>query len=72
MITNKKLKLILAIHYESYMNVTSTLTYHSRVFGIRLGTNIYMFITLIGHLIFAYGAYYNTFSVMAIGRFIFG
>ncbi|GJQ70395.1 hypothetical protein Trydic_g22824 [Trypoxylus dichotomus] len=43
-----------------------------RVFGIRLGTNIYMFITLIGHLIFAYGAYYNTFLVMAIGRFIFG
>ncbi|KAK9695459.1 Major Facilitator Superfamily [Popillia japonica] len=43
-----------------------------RVFGIRLGTNIYMFITLIGHTIFAYGTYYNIFSVMAIGRFIFG
>ncbi|KRT85788.1 membrane transporter [Oryctes borbonicus] len=43
-----------------------------RVFGIRLGTNIYMFITLVGHLIFAYGTYYNTFYVMAIGRFIFG
>ncbi|XP_066582726.1 lysosomal dipeptide transporter MFSD1-like isoform X2 [Prorops nasuta] len=43
-----------------------------RVFGIRLGTIIYMGLTLIGQLIFATGAITSQFWVMMIGRFIFG
>ncbi|XP_018568613.1 major facilitator superfamily domain-containing protein 1 isoform X2 [Anoplophora glabripennis] len=43
-----------------------------RVFGIRLGTNIYMAITLIGQIVFALGVYCNQFWLMLCGRFIFG
>ncbi|XP_017770005.1 PREDICTED: major facilitator superfamily domain-containing protein 1-like [Nicrophorus vespilloides] len=43
-----------------------------RVFGIRLGTNIFMLITLMGQLLFAAGAFFNTFWIMAAGRFLFG
>uniref|UniRef100_U5ET16 Lysosomal dipeptide transporter MFSD1 n=1 Tax=Corethrella appendiculata TaxID=1370023 RepID=U5ET16_9DIPT len=43
-----------------------------RVFGIRLGTIIYMFILLIGQLVFAMGGLINTFWLMILGRFIFG
>nr|XP_022914161.1 major facilitator superfamily domain-containing protein 1-like isoform X2 [Onthophagus taurus] len=42
------------------------------VFGIGLGTNIYMFLTLLGQVVFAYGTIQNEFWVMALGRFIFG
>lgn len=43
-----------------------------RVFGIRLGTIIYMFILMIGQLVFAFGASINGFYIMLLGRFIFG
>lgn len=43
-----------------------------RVFGIRLGTIIYLFILLIGQLIFASGGLLGTFWIMILGRFIFG
>ncbi|XP_076658606.1 lysosomal dipeptide transporter MFSD1 [Halictus rubicundus] len=43
-----------------------------RVFGIRLGTIIYMGLTLIGQIIFAAGAIVNTFWLMMLGRFVFG
>lgn len=43
-----------------------------RVFGIRLGTIIYMFILMIGQLLFAFGATINSFYVMLMGRFVFG
>ncbi|KAF3426730.1 hypothetical protein E2986_01570 [Frieseomelitta varia] len=42
------------------------------VFGIRLGTIIYMGLTLIGQIIFATGATINTFWLMMVGRFVFG
>lgn len=42
------------------------------VFGIRLGTVIYMGLTLIGQIIFASGAMINTFWLMMLGRFVFG
>ncbi|XP_033325269.1 lysosomal dipeptide transporter MFSD1 isoform X1 [Megalopta genalis] len=42
------------------------------IFGIRLGTIIYMALTLIGHLIFATGALVNAFWLMMLGRFVFG
>ena len=42
------------------------------VFGIRLGTIIYMGLTLIGQIIFATGAMVNEFWVMMVGRFVFG
>lgn len=42
------------------------------VFGIRLGTVIYMGLTLIGQLIFAMGAMSNIFWLMMLGRFVFG
>ena len=42
------------------------------VFGIRWGTIIYMFLTVIGQLTFATGAYVNKFWIMLLGRFIFG
>ncbi|XP_043680857.1 major facilitator superfamily domain-containing protein 1-like isoform X2 [Vespula pensylvanica] len=42
------------------------------VFGVRLGTIIYMGLTLIGQLIFATGATINAFWLMMIGRFVFG
>ncbi|XP_017864226.1 PREDICTED: major facilitator superfamily domain-containing protein 1 [Drosophila arizonae] len=43
-----------------------------RLFGIRLGTIIYMLILLVGQLIFASGALLDTFWLMILGRFIFG
>ncbi|XP_053692957.1 major facilitator superfamily domain-containing protein 1-like isoform X2 [Sabethes cyaneus] len=43
-----------------------------RVFGIRFGTIIYMFILLIGQLIFATGGLINQFWLMILGRFLFG
>ncbi|XP_054284429.1 major facilitator superfamily domain-containing protein 1-like [Macrosteles quadrilineatus] len=43
-----------------------------RVFGVRLGTVLYAFIVVIGQLVFAYGAYANSFALMLVGRFIFG
>ncbi|OAD46998.1 Major facilitator superfamily domain-containing protein 1, partial [Eufriesea mexicana] len=42
------------------------------VFGIRLGTSIYMGITLIGQIIFATGALIDTFWMMMLGRFVLG
>lgn len=43
-----------------------------RVFGIRLGTIIYLFILLVGQLLFAFGGILGTFWLMIVGRFIFG
>jgi MFS family permease len=43
-----------------------------RVFGIRLGTIIYMFILMIGQIVFAFGTTMNAFYIMLLGRFIFG
>lgn len=43
-----------------------------RVFGIRLGTNIYMALALVGQLVFATAVYINQFWLMLVGRFIFG
>lgn len=43
-----------------------------RVFGIRLGTIIYMLIVLLGQLIFAAGGFMGKFWIMIVGRFIFG
>ncbi|XP_064541742.1 major facilitator superfamily domain-containing protein 1 [Drosophila montana] len=43
-----------------------------RLFGIRLGTIIYMLILLVGQLIFASGAIIDAFWLMIVGRFIFG
>lgn len=42
------------------------------VFGIRLGTIIYMGLALWGQLIFAWGAYIDAFWMMMLGRLIFG
>jgi len=42
------------------------------VFGIRLGTVIYMGLTLIGQIIFASGAMIDAFWLMMLGRFVFG
>ncbi|XP_063696106.1 major facilitator superfamily domain-containing protein 1-like isoform X1 [Culicoides brevitarsis] len=43
-----------------------------RVFGIRLGTIIYMFILMVGQLVFAIGGLIDAFWLMVLGRFIFG
>ncbi|XP_033208128.1 major facilitator superfamily domain-containing protein 1-like isoform X2 [Belonocnema kinseyi] len=43
-----------------------------RVFGVRLGTVIYMSITMVGQFIFALGGLLNEFWLMMLGRFIFG
>lgn len=43
-----------------------------RVFGIRLGTIIYMAILLVGQMIFAAGGMLNSFNLMLLGRFVFG
>jgi MFS family permease len=43
-----------------------------RVFGVRLGTIIYMFVLMIGQLIFAMGGTLNVFWIMMLGRFVFG
>ncbi|CAB0040141.1 unnamed protein product [Trichogramma brassicae] len=42
------------------------------VFGIRWGTIIYMSLTMIGQLMFALGAFVDTFWLMMLGRFVFG
>lgn len=43
-----------------------------RVFGIRLGSNIYVGLALIGQLIFATSVFFNQYWLMLIGRFVFG
>ncbi|XP_020611830.1 major facilitator superfamily domain-containing protein 1-like [Orbicella faveolata] len=43
-----------------------------RVFGMRLGTIIFSLFVLTGQLIFALGAYIHSFTVMEVGRFVFG
>lgn len=43
-----------------------------RVFGIRHGTTIYSTIVVVGQLVFALGAYWNSLVVAVLGRFIFG
>ncbi|XP_051158231.1 major facilitator superfamily domain-containing protein 1-like isoform X2 [Leptopilina boulardi] len=43
-----------------------------RVFGIRLGTIIYMALTMIGQFIVAFGALADAFWLMVVGRFVFG
>lgn len=43
-----------------------------RVFGIRLGTIIYMTLTMIGQFIVAFGALADAFWLMVVGRFVFG
>ncbi|XP_071950210.1 lysosomal dipeptide transporter MFSD1-like [Antedon mediterranea] len=43
-----------------------------RVFGIRFGTIVFGMFVLIGQCIFALGASLNSYTVMEIGRFVFG
>lgn len=43
-----------------------------RVFGIRMGTIIYLFILLVGQVLFATGGLLNAFWLMVVGRFVFG
>ncbi|RMC01909.1 hypothetical protein DUI87_21070 [Hirundo rustica rustica] len=43
-----------------------------RVFGIRLGTVIFSIFVCVGQVVFALGAFFNTFWLMEVGRFIFG
>lgn len=43
-----------------------------RVFGIRLGAIIFSGFILVGQIIFALGAYVDSFTLMAAGRFVFG
>lgn len=43
-----------------------------RVFGIRLGTIIYLVVLTFGQLVFALGGMVNSQWIMLIGRFIFG
>ncbi|KAJ2953687.1 hypothetical protein O0L34_g1304 [Tuta absoluta] len=43
-----------------------------RLFGVRLGTIIYMTIVMIGAVIFAFGTYINAYWLMILGRFVFG
>lgn len=43
-----------------------------RVFGIRMGTNIYMGLTLLGQLCFSTGVWLKAYWMMLLGRFIFG
>ncbi|KAJ7328138.1 Major facilitator super domain-containing protein 1 [Desmophyllum pertusum] len=43
-----------------------------RVFGVRLGTIIFSLFVLVGQLIFALGGYIHSYTVMEIGRFVFG
>lgn len=43
-----------------------------RVFGIRMGTIIYLFVLLVGQILFATGAILDRFWIMVVGRFIFG
>ncbi|KAL1491655.1 hypothetical protein ABEB36_012219 [Hypothenemus hampei] len=43
-----------------------------RLFGIRLGSNIFMSLTLIGQLVFTFAVYLNAYWLMMVGRFVFG
>nr|XP_058971250.1 major facilitator superfamily domain-containing protein 1-like isoform X2 [Pocillopora verrucosa] len=43
-----------------------------RVFGVRLGTIIFSLFVLSGQIVFSLGAYIHSFTVMEVGRFIFG
>ena len=43
-----------------------------RVFGVRLGAIIFSILVCAGQLVFALGAYFNSFITMLAGRFIFG
>lgn len=43
-----------------------------RVFGIQFGTALYAVFVVIGQLVFATGAYIDSFLLMVFGRFIFG
>ncbi|XP_055859252.1 major facilitator superfamily domain-containing protein 1 [Episyrphus balteatus] len=43
-----------------------------RVFGIRMGTIIYLFILVIGQLVFSFGGLLDTYWLMVLGRFVFG
>lgn len=43
-----------------------------RVFGIRLGTIIYLFILVVGQLLFATGGLLKAYWLMIVGRFVFG
>ncbi|KAG8265506.1 hypothetical protein J6590_093212 [Homalodisca vitripennis] len=49
-----------------------TLSPPHMVFGIQFGTILYAFIVVIGQLIFAAGAYSDSFGLMLVGRFVFG
>ncbi|EDO35229.1 predicted protein, partial [Nematostella vectensis] len=43
-----------------------------RVFGVRLGTLIFSAFVLAGQVVFALGAYTHNWTIMLVGRFIFG
>ncbi|XP_031573119.1 major facilitator superfamily domain-containing protein 1-like [Actinia tenebrosa] len=43
-----------------------------RVFGVRLGTLIFSSLVMMGQLVFSLGAYRHSFTIMEVGRFIFG
>lgn len=43
-----------------------------RVFGIQFGTALYAVLVVIGQLVFASGAFIDSFILMVFGRFIFG
>ena len=43
-----------------------------RVFGIRIGTLVFSMFVMVGQVVFAMGAYFNSFTTMIAGRFIFG
>ena len=43
-----------------------------RVFGIRIGTLVFSMFVMVGQVVFALGAYFDSFNVMIAGRFIFG
>ena len=43
-----------------------------RWLGIRIGTFVFCALVSVGQLVFALGGIFNNFSVMIIGRFIFG
>lgn len=43
-----------------------------RVFGIRVGAVIFSAFVCLGQVIFAMGANFNSFTVMLVGRFVFG
>ena len=43
-----------------------------RVFGIRLGAIVFSVLVLIGQIIFASGALFNSIWLMDVGRFVFG